>query len=84
MTNGAHKFLAEFPALGKSPPTGSPKALQPLHINEEDQARLHQVAFLGADKNFEAPEALWLKGPSPIELRAGCGRRALSWKDVAS
>ena len=84
VTTGAHKFLAEFPALGKSPSAGSPNALQPLHINEEDQARLHQVAFLGADKNFAAPEALWLKGPSPIELRASCGRRALSWKDVAS
>ena len=84
VTTGAHDLLAEFPALGKSPTAGSPKALRPLHINEKDQARLHQVAFLGADKNFEAPEALWLKGPSPIELRAGCGRRALSWKDVAS
>ena len=82
-TDPVNAYNDAFPALGISP-SDSPKAAQSPHINEEDQARLHRVAFLGADKNFEAPEALWLKGPSPIELRAGCGRRALSWKSVAS
>ena len=43
-------------------------------INEVDKVRLFQVAFLGADTHFKAPEALWLTGPSPSELRA---RRAL-------
>jgi len=39
-------------------------------INEVDKVRLFQVAFLGADTHFKAPEALWLTGPSPSELRA--------------
>lgn len=39
-------------------------------INEDDKARLFQVAFLGAGAHFKAPEALWLTGPSPSELRA--------------
>ena len=61
-----------------------PQQQQRSHVHEADQQRLYQVAFLGPAKNFEAPEALWLKGPSPSELREGCGKNALSWSQLAS
>lgn len=38
-------------------------------INAADQANLWRVAFLGAHLRFLPPEALWLTGISPIDLR---------------
>ena len=83
-TDPVEAYNDAFPALGTSP-SDSPKTGPPqrAQVHEVDQQRLYQVAFLGPAKNFEAPEALWLKGPSPSELRGGSGKNALSWSQVA-
>ena len=63
--------LEEFPALGNSPePAPAPCwPNPPLRINQVDQENLWRVAYLGAGGRFRSPEAVWLCGPSPIDLR---------------
>ena len=61
----------EFPALGNSPEAAPAPCWPnpPLRINQADQENLWRVAYLGAGGRFRSPDRVWLRGPSPIDLR---------------
>ena len=61
----------EFPPLGTAPEPAPALCWvnSPLRINQDDQENLWRVAYLGAGERFRSPEAVWLCGPSPIDLR---------------
>jgi len=61
----------EFPVLGSSPEPAPVPCWPnpPLRINEADQENLWRVAYLGAGGRFRSPDRVWLRGPSPLDLR---------------